>query len=556
MSTTEPGEQDYAEVAQSALERGDFALALEQIGAALSFDPTSDRHLRLLDAVLKRCARPLELLPSSGSAFFGAAAIRAYVLQRLGRLDEALAQLLDVVRFRPDAPYLCWIDDWCPHPRSLRGVSIERQASASMLFLSSADRSKPSGGLHRNLDALDRLLERLQERGSSAPPRLLLARSIVLRRRGRSREALEMLHAKMKKSSETVELLAQVGYASTECGLDGSTALERAARMAPDRVDAWLDLGDCQLDIGRLEPAAAAYERALALQPDARGQHHATLALDYIRFRLGVSAAPPSTRSRDVPTGFAETLEQRATAYRSRLPPPVDPLAAAVTHFVRRASVSDGEVRMRIRRAPPSIASARHLVGRALRSRGIVADIVVTDGPALEPLGDGAGEPADPELTREAMSLRTAPFDLPALVDPGAGPALSLTDARRWFDAFDGHSDDPVASLDHHRLAVLIRLARMVESETCPELVWLTELARGQDPWPARIAWMVLGALTVRHAWGRRVMGVPTAELEDARTPARLCALLSLPSLASDERRATYVELREWERRSRRPPSS
>jgi IS4 transposase len=68
-----------------------------------------------------------------------------------------------------------------------------------MLFLASADRSKPSGGLHRNLDALDRLLERLQERGSSAPPRLLLARSIVLRRRGRSREALAMLHAKMKR---------------------------------------------------------------------------------------------------------------------------------------------------------------------------------------------------------------------------------------------------------------------------------------------------------------------------------------------------------------------
>ncbi|GAB4213843.1 MAG: hypothetical protein OHK0013_38060 [Sandaracinaceae bacterium] len=546
MSSVQPSEGDYAEAARRALARGEVALALEQIGAALSFDPTATQHLETLERALERCPRPLDLLPGSGAAFFGAAAVRAYVLHRLGRLDEALLQLLDVVRFRPEAPYLRWVDAWVRRPRDLKGVSTDALTRSALHFLASTGRTNRSADVRPNLDALDRLLDLLQRRGPRVPPELELARAIVLRRLGRSREALDRLRS--RGGATTVELLAELAYASVECGLDGSPALRRATELDPGRVDTWLDLGDCELDAGHLRRAAEAYERVLTLGPAPQKAEHASHALAYVRFRLGGCTEPPRRVELGEAAPILAALVDRSADYLTRLPPPADPLASVVSDFVRRASASTGQARMRIRRATPSLGSARCAVRRALAARGVAADVVVMEGPAPEPLDDVWDGAADPELTREASLLRREPFDLPRLLDPTAGPALSVGDAVRLYDAFDGDSDDPVAALDHHRLAVLVRLARAVKAEAGPELEHLIELARSDDPWSARVAWLVWGGLCARHLGCTRLLDESRRSVVDARTPSRLCALLRCPTLDLELREATYVELRAWER--------
>jgi hypothetical protein len=45
-----PTERDFAEAALRAAESGDVAVALEQVAAALSFDPASTSHHALLGA--------------------------------------------------------------------------------------------------------------------------------------------------------------------------------------------------------------------------------------------------------------------------------------------------------------------------------------------------------------------------------------------------------------------------------------------------------------------------------------------------------------------------
>jgi hypothetical protein len=108
MGAEGPTEADYAEGARIALDKRDMRLALEQIGGALSLRPMSVEHRAMLDLILSRTPRPLDLLPQRGSAFFGAAAVRAWALVRAGRLNEGILQLFDVAHFRPNIPYLAW----------------------------------------------------------------------------------------------------------------------------------------------------------------------------------------------------------------------------------------------------------------------------------------------------------------------------------------------------------------------------------------------------------------------------------------------------------------
>jgi tetratricopeptide (TPR) repeat protein len=543
-----PSQDDYARAAQIALERGDARLALEQIGAALSFEPTNRRHRQLLDAILQRTPRPLDLLPSSGAAFFGAAAVRALVLARLGRLGDAVTQLFDVVRFRPSAPYLVWLAEWLGGPSGARGVRIDAVIEGSLLLCLAVDRAGMDPPSRQNLEAAARLLSLLRRERKQLPARVSLAESMLLRRLGRVEEARRCVERGLVQRPRDAELWVELGHVLEMLGGDAPSAMRRATELEPERASIWLDVGDAELEAGGLRAAVAAYERALALGLDVLGESHATCALRHARLQLDPASVATIAPSAHAP--IAHRLGRRERAWVTELRRDDDELARIVTDFVRRVDRGprSGPVRMRVDGLPIS-ASTRWIVRTALAARGIAGG--VADDPTAH---EGAApiEPADPALRAEAELLSSRPFDLVDLLDPSAGPIAHVAWARAMLDRFDASSQDPVSALDHHRLAVLLRVARTAASPADEAFALLVELAENEDAWLASVAWVVLGALAQQSAWARRTLWRIAGSLpEDERVPAAVAALLRSPSPNEDEREAWYRRGRSYARARR-----
>ena len=152
-----PSEAEYTRAAHQALDRGELRLAFVQIAGALSYRPNAPELRGLLEVALARSKQPLSLLPSKGDAFFGVGAVRAAALMRAGKLGDAIVQLLDVVTFRPSAPFLLWLDEW--RARGLRGVRVEEVAAAARKLIA---------GLFTNAEPRSREVEAAKAKARSA----------------------------------------------------------------------------------------------------------------------------------------------------------------------------------------------------------------------------------------------------------------------------------------------------------------------------------------------------------------------------------------------------
>lgn len=155
-------EAEYAAAAQSAAERGDLPLALEQIAAALSFDPESSAHRAILALILTKTKNPLPLLASQGSVFFGSMALRALLLAERGEVGRAVPLLLQVAAFRPGIPYLAWVHEWI-ETRGLRGVPVDEVCLRTRAVLRAARADEDRLACETNVRALVALLHALAE---------------------------------------------------------------------------------------------------------------------------------------------------------------------------------------------------------------------------------------------------------------------------------------------------------------------------------------------------------------------------------------------------------
>ena len=153
-------EAEYAAAAQDAAERGDLALALEQIAAALSFDPESAAHRAILALILTKTKNPLPLLATHGTMFFGSMALWAFLLAERGEVGRAVPLLLQVAAFRPAIPYLAWVLEWI-ETRGLRGVPVDEVCLRARVILRAARADEDRLACETNVRALVALLEAL-----------------------------------------------------------------------------------------------------------------------------------------------------------------------------------------------------------------------------------------------------------------------------------------------------------------------------------------------------------------------------------------------------------
>lgn len=334
-----PTEADYSAAARAALAVKNFHGAIEQVSAAISLNPLHLPHLRLLDQIISAARSPLLLvaLPAQG-AFFGLCAVRARVLARFERVEEALDALLHATAFRPNTPFMPWAPAWVKPEKNARRVKPEALASATIMLTDAARDLSLDNGLEANLEAALAVLESVE----AQHPRnihLCVACSRVLRLLHRSDEALARLNANTDPpvwecAVERAAIHKERREMQAYCDW-----LKQAQKARPHEVSTYLDLGDAYLDEGRLHDAIDAYEGALVQNASAdwasiSAAYARALAKGEVLAWMPLFTGEPS----DAIQMRANILDADLSAYTARIADPTDAVVRVIRGVRGRAA--------------------------------------------------------------------------------------------------------------------------------------------------------------------------------------------------------------------------
>jgi tetratricopeptide (TPR) repeat protein len=361
-SVSDPTADDYAVAARYALGRKQLPRAIEQVSGAIGLEPKNPAHRTLLADILAASRDPLQLLslPEPG-AFYGRAAARAWYLLKKGKVDEALALLADVVAFRPNLPFLGWLEE-------VGAGGIEQRVSPAGVgrVLSELMRGLEGQGIleggRENVSHGLRLAAGVARRFPTNGP-LLVARCQVLRALGSLDAALELARA-----HESWERWLVTSWVARDRGQfdDELAALDRALALRPHDADVLTDAGFCWIRKGDLSAAERMWARAV--------EHGGTVlsraGLLYLRAlssevdaRKELEALPESQAQR--------VLVRDLEAWQSELPDPLDP-TVRVIRDVLRSSAGPAEAVVRASVEVPGIVapSAQQAFELGRRTRG------------------------------------------------------------------------------------------------------------------------------------------------------------------------------------------
>jgi tetratricopeptide (TPR) repeat protein len=238
----------------------DNAFACNLLGLLYSTEGADEKALECFDRTLRLGQSTPDVLGN-----------RAFVLQRLGRLEAAIASYDESLRFRPDDPNTL-------HGRGTALHRAERFAEALACY-DAVLRIRPSHAealarrgdvlqeLGRPAEALAAYENALRSNGRDAA--LLYQHGNVLRSLGRPAQALNSYRAVLEVDPEHVGALC----GCARCLLD-SAAFDRALaycdaalRLAPDSFAVHALRANILSAAGQSAPALEAYDRALAIEP-------------------------------------------------------------------------------------------------------------------------------------------------------------------------------------------------------------------------------------------------------------------------------------------------
>jgi len=557
-----PSLEDYAAATQDALRRRDFALALEMVSAALTFDPTAPDLLELLDAVLAGAPASLLEAPLDDSAFFGTVAVRARIAVDAGRLGRGIETLLAVAAFRPMIPYLRWLPAWVERSPALRGVSAEGVAAGVARLLRTSDvsdedptRSEAPAlrGLRENLACAGLLCRKLGDARAQHRAKLAVLESMILRRLGRPRDARARLEAVGAGSIDS-GLFVELGTVLRDLGdvEAASATLRRAIEAGAAAPETWLDFAATLLDAADFDGARDAAERARALTGDEALRAEAEAVAAHADVLRAPDDAEARARLRDLAATFSAAAPRwrDISLHRTELEPPSDALAEVVRHAVQRAARDrpPQPLRVRLRTAAVIPTSARVAFAAALRDEGLEGDLMSADDAELEPIA-ALREVAEVDLAADAAitELAVGEIDVDAWcvgaaqldVARAASLACALSSGRQT-------PSDPIEAFHRRAVAALCLAVRTAAAE--PRVVTeLAVLARGSDPWLGSAAIIALGGLgrtNVTHASEVCALleDLCAADLDDdPRVISALRVLCTIPGTPLESRRVWHA---------------
>ncbi|MBI3725601.1 tetratricopeptide repeat protein, partial [bacterium] len=284
--------EEEAAIALDALAKNELQHAAHHIACALASDPTRPEWLELLEKIVANADDPLSLAPleQGKPTWFGTAAVRARILARAGKLEEALGLLVQASAGAPEVDYMAWGKEWLAPAEAVKSVTNPELLSGLVLksVLSvEAARHEPFTAWHEGLLAL-------VDAVSVAHPRcaaLLNARAGLLRRLGRLDNALRAAEALVatEPSWHSYVCLAMVHRARKD--LESTLgAYRKALELDPSDVEARVDLADTLAEHERYGESQRELDEVLRREP----KHHAAVPLSfYVRIMLDTTDPRP-----------------------------------------------------------------------------------------------------------------------------------------------------------------------------------------------------------------------------------------------------------------------
>ena len=556
----DPTDRDYATAARAALAQRNYRLAFQQIGAALALAPLDREHMALCDQIADRAPGPLQHLPPT-DPFFGLHAVRGRVLGSLGRRDEALEVLLNVVSFRPATPFLLWTRSWSTPPKSKGKKSREKRsrgkdprpetlvAGALELAAAVAELELPlAEGVQANVIVAREHLAALSKR-HPARVELIIAEARLYRAE-RSLDQARALALSLPESWEREVELAAIARVGQKWE-DALAALERAHELRDDDTSSLLDIGALSLELGRWERARQAYRQVAQLDP---GSVWATAGQRYARWLSGEEVAHAELMVSDDPAAdaWAASLERAIAAYGARLPDPVDPLIGVLRQVDEQLphETASGPIHVKVRGDRPAAPSAQLVFDAIVASHDRGGELTVDSEHAEEnrwpPWNEDVAPPAE-ALAAALGKIAASPFDREAWNDAaselaGEHSLYALRDATVWLPA-EGHPDR-ARRMHGVQLAAALAIAAHPDKLERRQQALATMLA-ARDDWVSAAAAIGLWRLAELEPTVRdEVVSALLAEAGVAPMPVSACAVaVALRALGPKEPRAVAARL-------------
>lgn len=258
-------------IAQGELDISDnLAHGAEHLANLLKMEPAHAPWLALAEQyVAKAGMDPIStLLPPAEERFASTEALRAWLCQREGRLEEAIDLIVAVMQAAPEARYLdTWVLDWVESEGALESVSPTSQLRLVKSLLENTPEARLASA--RKLQAMQRWSRVL---GRITPPDDMrsawqMLHIGVLRRAGRFDEALQVAGPLEEASNWHVATAIGLVLRQQRRMPQAEQAFERAIELDPETVSTFLEAGDGWLENEDWPAALQWYDRVLAREP-------------------------------------------------------------------------------------------------------------------------------------------------------------------------------------------------------------------------------------------------------------------------------------------------
>ncbi|MEZ6187443.1 MAG: hypothetical protein R3F62_20840 [Planctomycetota bacterium] len=259
---------------------GDLERALGHVGRAFEVQPAGTEALSVLEAIASLGpADPVQLVPLRPGVPLGVALMRAQLLARSSRFDEALRLILGLAGAFADVPGLEWVEGWLDPAEVRRAIDPEVLGRGLEAYLAGAEPGEERSARRARVLAL---LRRVRDEQPQAPL-LAYLHATIARNVGALEEARGVAEAQ---HAHAPSYLSGVALAGVNRELrrwpEAAQALRDALRFDPEDCEAQVDLGDALLEGRELDAARAAYREALAREPEHPRARTAAWFLDYL----------------------------------------------------------------------------------------------------------------------------------------------------------------------------------------------------------------------------------------------------------------------------------
>lgn len=269
------------------IQNGNLQHGLEHVAELLKFDPERREWLALLETYLSKIENPASIFDAKGKdRYFAFEAVRAYILAKDGKIEEAVGLLLAVDNVKPDIPYIgCWGIDWLNSEDAFQTVNKDVYLQVLLNGLRVFGEFTKNGARElRYLEKYNDLFSKYHKM-FHADLFSLMGQAGLLRKAGKFDEAIKIARTSVEQYGDWHSLIALgLGLRAKGEQPEAEEYLKKAYELAPDEdVSPLLEIADMYFNSENWPLALEWYNRVLSVEQDNGWAHASKL---YCRWKL------------------------------------------------------------------------------------------------------------------------------------------------------------------------------------------------------------------------------------------------------------------------------